>query len=136
MKVLVTGGRTYSDRDSLYAALDAAKPTQVIVGDATGADAMAWSWCVGRQIPCRRFWADWNKHGKAAGPIRNQEMIDVGQPDLVIAFAGGRGTADLVRRAAKAGIPIKHPDTAQDNGAGALKETPKYESTDSVPDVW
>jgi hypothetical protein len=45
--------------------------------------------------------------GKAAGPIRNQRMIDEGKPDLVIAFPGGRGTADMVSRAKKAGIPVQ-----------------------------
>ena len=47
--------------------------------------------------------ADWTKHGKAAGPIRNQKMLDE-CPDLVVAFPGGKGTADMVRRAMKAGI--------------------------------
>jgi hypothetical protein len=50
------------------------------------------------------FDADWTKHGKAAGPIRNQEMID--EADALAAFPGGRGTADCVRRAKAKGIPI------------------------------
>jgi predicted polyphosphate/ATP-dependent NAD kinase len=43
--------------------------------------------------------------GKAAGIIRNQRMLDEGKPDLVIAFQGGDGTADMVRRANKSKIP-------------------------------
>jgi len=50
--------------------------------------------------------AKWSKHGRAAGPIRNQEMIDECKPDLVVAFPGGRGTADMVRRAKAAGIRV------------------------------
>src|SRR5690606_30354012 len=50
--------------------------------------------------------ADWRRHGRAAGPIRNQEMADAGA-DLCIAFPGGRGTADMVRRARAAGIPVR-----------------------------
>lgn len=46
-------------------------------------------------------------NGKAAGPIRNQRMLDEGKPDLVVAFPGGRGTADMVRRAKAAGVPVR-----------------------------
>ena len=50
--------------------------------------------------------ADWAKHGRKAGPIRNQRMIDEGRPDLVVAFPGGTGTADMVERARVAGIRV------------------------------
>lgn len=43
----------------------------------------------------------------AAGPIRNQHMLDIGKPDVVLAFPGGRGTEDMIRRAEKAGVPVK-----------------------------
>ena len=48
--------------------------------------------------------ADWATHGKKAGPLRNQRMIDEGHPDLVIAFPGGKGTDDMTRRALAAGV--------------------------------
>jgi ABC-type sugar transport system substrate-binding protein len=55
------------------------------------------------------FPADWEKHGKRAGPLRNQEMVDAGA-EFVIAvhrsLAWSRGTGDLVRRALAAGIPV------------------------------
>ena len=50
------------------------------------------------------FPADWKVRGRAAGHIRNQQMLDEGRPHLVVAFPGGRGTADMVRRARAAGI--------------------------------
>jgi hypothetical protein len=50
--------------------------------------------------------ARWEQYGKRAGPLRNEEMIQSGA-DLVIAFAGGAGTADCVRRARRAGIPVR-----------------------------
>jgi hypothetical protein len=50
--------------------------------------------------------ADWNTHGRAAGPIRNQRMLDEVKPELVVAFPGGRGTADMVRRAREAGVNV------------------------------
>jgi hypothetical protein len=53
-----------------------------------------------------RFPADWDTHGRAAGPIRNQRMLDVGKPDFVIAFPGGHGTANMVRKAKAAGVQV------------------------------
>ena len=50
--------------------------------------------------------ADWDRHGRAAGPIRNAEMI-ARSPAAVIAFRGGRGTADTVRRANAADVPVR-----------------------------
>jgi hypothetical protein len=58
-------------------------------------------------VPVVRYPADWARHGNAAGLVRNQQMLDDGKPDLAVAFPGGKGTADMVRRARKAGIPIK-----------------------------
>jgi hypothetical protein len=76
-------------------------------GCPTGADKFADEYCVVNWLDMQVFRADWTAHGKAAGPIRNQRMIDEGKPDLVVAFPGGRGTADCVRRARAAGIPVK-----------------------------
>lgn len=108
MKVLVCGGRDYSDGLRVYAELDRLKPDIVIEGGAEGADTFAWRWAR-RNIAAHMlltFKADWSRDGKAAGPIRNQRMIDDGKPDLVLAFPGGRGTADMVRRAKHAGIRV------------------------------
>ncbi len=79
---------------------------EIISGMATGADSAAVDWAITNWLKVHEFPADWNKHGKAAGPIRNQQMLDEGKPDLVVAFPGGNGTADMVRRAKKAGIEV------------------------------
>jgi predicted Rossmann-fold nucleotide-binding protein len=78
----------------------------VMTGGAAGVDIAAENWAAMNWIFCPVFKADWHAHGKAAGPIRNQKMIDEGKPDLVIAFPGGRGTADMVRRARVAKIKV------------------------------
>ena len=114
MRVLVTGGRNFDDYGAVSDALHLLDPTVVIVGDANGADTLAYAWCCMCGVPCVRFYADWNTHGRAAGPIRNQRMLDEGKPDVVLAFAGGRGTADMVRRAEAAGVPVKRPDDTQE----------------------
>ena len=73
------------------------------------ADTLAAEWAQARAIPCRLFLADWTTHGRAAGPIRDQAMLDTGKPDLVVAFVGDRGTADMVRRAREAGVLVRQP---------------------------
>lgn len=57
-------------------------------------------------MPIESYPADWKRDGRGAGPIRNQRMIDEGKPHIVIAFPGGKGTADMVMRAEMAGIPV------------------------------
>jgi hypothetical protein len=111
MRVLVCGGRDYSDRnfmDHYLRLFDRNRgPIKLIIsGEARGADTLAKEWAVGCGCPYLGFPADWDKHGKAAGPIRNQQMLDEGKPDVVIAFKGGRGTADMISRAERAGIPV------------------------------
>ena len=111
-RVLVCGGRDYDDRDHIWNTLTELNNSlgpfaTVIHGCATGADHEAMIWA--QTMPGRHhapFQADWHRHGKAAGPIRNQRMIDEGKPDLVIAFPGGKGTADMVRRARAARVEV------------------------------
>lgn len=111
MKVLVCGGRDYRDAQVLFFELNRLNNEngfdEVIVGDASGADFLALVWAAWCEIPTHVYRAKWNTHGKKAGPMRNQEMLDKGKPDLVVAFPGGRGTSDMVRRARKAGIEVR-----------------------------
>ena len=81
---------------------------KIIAGGARGADSLAVEWAKSRGIPFQEFPANWSLHGrKAAGPKRNQQMLDENNIFLVIAFPGGSGTADMVARAQKAGIHVK-----------------------------
>ena len=118
MIVLVCGGRNYTDRASLFNSLDRlereiGKPFRGLIhGSAKGADRLAAEWQALRIIYNKQLWsagypADWDKHGPAAGPIRNQRMLDNNPGvELVIAFPGGRGTADMVRRAKAKGLTV------------------------------
>ena len=112
MKVLVCGGRDFNDYDILADTLVGLlgqyglKDVIFISGRAHGADRLGERFAKANNCELLVFPADWNKFGKAAGFIRNQQMIDEGKPDLVVALPGGRGTADMVRRAKKHGIEV------------------------------
>lgn len=110
MRVLVTGGRTYQDHARVHAVLDKlhaeAGIDVIIQGGARGADHLAWDWAISNGVEQQQFDADWENQGTFAGPARNARMLAEGRPDLVIAFPGGRGTADMVRKARKAGVNV------------------------------
>jgi hypothetical protein len=110
MRVVVTGGRDFDDAYMVHCALENIRSNsgiaELIHGGARGADSLCAAWASVNGVPVQQFRADWNKHGKGAGPIRNQRMIDEGKPDVAVAFAGGRGTADMVRRCKASGIPV------------------------------
>lgn len=110
MRVIVCGGRDYSDAERFDALMDGFLRefdiTRVIQGGANGADRLALRWAWRRGIPCENFPADWAAHGKAAGPIRNAQMLKEGRAEMVIAFPGGRGTADMIRQARAAGVEV------------------------------
>lgn len=109
VRILVTGGRTFHDREWLWAALDylgAIKPiTGIIEGGAPGADTCAYEWAYRREIPCLVVPAQWEKHGRSAGMIRNREMAEL-RPDIVLACPGGKGTTNMVETAKAMGLKV------------------------------
>lgn len=111
VKVLVCGGRDFRDYARVQDVLgrlhkERGPITVLIQGGAKGADWMGAQWARSLGIPVFEFQAGWERHGKAAGSIRNQRMLDEGEPDLVLAFPGGRGTGDMVKRAEIAGFEV------------------------------
>lgn len=98
MRVIIAGGRKYQFTASDVYRLDYLhklhKFAQVISGGAPGADKCGEQWAKSRNIPVRVMRADWKKHGKAAGPIRNGEMAKVA--DALIAFPGDKGTSNML----------------------------------------
>lgn len=118
MRILVCGGRDFDDWnwlsfelekviiDSYRSFVYAREYVTIISGDAIGADWLTRAWAKYYCFGYEGYPADWKKYKRAAGAIRNQQMLDEGKPDLVIAFPGGSGTADMVRRAKKAGIKV------------------------------
>lgn len=133
MKLLVCGSRDFKDQSIVDAVMKGvyirnleqlmASRTNVtgpmltvIEGAALGADELAGRWAKSmgpeRGVQLLEFPAKWEEHGKAAGPIRNAQMLVEGDPDLVLAFHerelftdNTRGTSDMVKRAVKASVP-------------------------------
>ena len=106
-RVLVCGGRNYVDEymvDLAIWSLDSSNLT-IIHGGARGADSLAGQIAEAKGIPVEVHHADWETHGKAAGFIRNQKMLDSGV-HMVLAFPGGAGTEDMKRRAKDAGVLV------------------------------
>lgn len=88
--------------------------TVIIHGAARGADTLGKFVAerIGLKVinDGKGFPADWKRYGKGAGPIRNQQMIDEGKPDLILAFheniSESRGTKDMVARARGIGLKV------------------------------
>lgn len=114
MRVLVCGSRNFTDKEKMERVLDEYRITTILQGDARGADRLSADYGRARAIPVESFPADWNSFGKGAGPIRNGQMLTIGQPDLVIAFWDGqsRGTKNMIDQATEAGVRVEVVDVS------------------------
>lgn len=101
MKALVCGGRDYMNRGHVFHVLDMFMPDEIVCGGASGADDLAMAWARKKGRTAHVYYPNWEELGRAAGPVRNQDMLDKEKPDIVIVFPGGRGTDDMIRRAQK-----------------------------------
>lgn len=119
MRVLVTGGSTFKERDWLWGGLDLLNSmtpiTEIIEGGACGADTFAYEWAYRREVECTVVPAQWEKYTAGlklgqknpAGVIRNADMAKM-KPDVVLACPGGAGTANMVKVATAHGLRIIH----------------------------
>jgi hypothetical protein len=112
MRVLICGDRHWTERYPIFSLINRLEPDAIIEGCASGADRMAEEIAADFDIVLHHFPAQWQVYGRAAGPIRNQRMLDDGKPDLVVAYhddiARSRGTKDMLDRARKARLPVLH----------------------------
>jgi len=111
VRVLVCGGRDFTDSNFVNFVLDCihAKKsiTLLIHGCARGADSFGEEWAARHDgVTSYGVPADWKKHGTRAGPVRNRLMLELGKPDLVIAFEGGAGTRDMTAAATAAKVRV------------------------------
>lgn len=111
IKILVCGGREYDDMDRMIRELDKIVKeydhVTIIHGCARGADSMAGEYASMRGYDVEEYPAQWDKHGRRAGPIRNLQMLNEGNPDIVVAFPGGRGTAHMTAISIEKSVFVK-----------------------------
>ena len=110
MKVLVCGGRDFSNEELLIVELDAIMRKELYVtclihGAARGADSLAGKYAREHGIQEVICPANWGQFGKAAGYRRNKSMLDL-SPNLVVAFPGGAGTANMIALAERQGVRV------------------------------
>lgn len=115
IRVCATGGRDFHDLGFVWSNLDALHgmpaymggrgPIREIgIGCADGLDDLVWKWAIANKVPWKRYVADWDRWGKAAGALRNGAMLADFRPRELLVFPGGVGTTDCARKARKWGI--------------------------------
>jgi hypothetical protein len=108
VKVIIAGGRRFNYRAYLFGYMDAfnsfVKVSEVVSGGASGADAAGEDWASARGIPVKRFPADWEGLGRAAGPARNGEMAEYA--GALVAFPGGKGTENMIGQARSSDLDV------------------------------
>ena len=110
LRVLVCGSRYYTDYPKVLGQIRKLNAALVIAGACRGADLLAVKAAGACGIPYVEFPADWQKFGKAAGPIRNARMLKEGKPDFVLIFhpdiASSKGSKHMLSLVKNAGIPF------------------------------
>ena len=113
MRLLICGGRNFTDVEYAiprFHRVHLKTPvTTLICGMAHGGDMIGHAWAKEMGIPTEEYPITkeaWDRHGNAAGPIRNLQMLKQGKPDLVLGLPGGNGTAHMLSIADKAGVEI------------------------------
>ncbi len=114
-RMCVTGGRHIDDLGYVWSYLDTVHNlpaemggrgpiAELGAGCARGVDTLALGWAEANQVPWRRYVADWDRYGTAAGSMRNGIMLEDFQPVLLAVYDGGTGTTNCARQARKLGI--------------------------------
>jgi hypothetical protein len=111
MKTIIAGSRTITNWETVKNAIEWSgfEITEVVSGHANGVDLIGEKWARLNKIPVKTFpvkKADWDKFGKAAGPIRNRRMAEYGEQLIAIQKGGSGGTQNMVEEAKKRGLPV------------------------------
>lgn len=113
-RVIVCGGVDFSDRDLCFTQLEKLlsqyENVEIVSGHARGADSLGEEYAREHQLSLKEFPAEWKKYGRAAGPIRNREMLKYAMEakPVIIAFWDGesRGTKNMINQGEKAGAEV------------------------------
>lgn len=108
MKVIIAGCRDFHDKDFVLEAIEDCPFTieEVVSGGAEGVDAVGEDLAEDYDTPVVIFEADWNTHGKAAGPIRNRQMAKYADALLAIWDGKSAGTKNMIDEMKKLKKPV------------------------------
>lgn len=108
MKVIIAGSRTITDYSCLTNAIRMAKfdVTEVVCGMAAGADRLGQKWAIANNIPIREMPANWSKHGKPAGMIRNKQMAEYADAAIILWDGKSKGARNMLDEMKRVGKPF------------------------------
>ena len=111
--VVVTGGREWTDWIHATSTLAECRPGHVVVGCARGLDSTVREWCKKERVTHTVVYADWDTHGKKAGPMRSRKMLEVARRlamnqagPWLLYWPGGHGTRPMIQLAREAGVLV------------------------------
>jgi hypothetical protein len=137
LKIIVTGGRDYANAIRVREVLDAIDGNfgiaRLAEGGARGADQWAREWAMDRGKDRKTHEAYFSLQGKKAGPIRNSKMLAEEKPDVVVAFPGNEGTADMIEKARRKGVTIIFIDRPEENHGQIELFDDKSEIAETIP---
>lgn len=116
MRIVIAGSRGFEDYALMEKTLDRIldkqiEPVELVSGHAKGADLLAERFAKENDLPIHIIKPDWKTYGRAAGPIRNRQMLDYAMEELslVVAFWDGKskGTKNTINTAKSLGIPVE-----------------------------
>lgn len=109
MRLVICGSRTITSGTTVFACIDSARlrATTVLSGMARGVDRLAIRWAREHNIPVERFHADWPRHGRVAGMLRNALMVDSADALLAIWDGVSPGTRHAINFAKRFGKPVE-----------------------------
>lgn len=108
MKTIIAGSREGFTYQDVFLACEQSnyEITEVVSGTARGVDQLGEEWARLNQVPVKKFPADWNKNGKAAGPIRNRQMAEYVEALIALWDGKSRGTKNMIDEATKKGLKV------------------------------
>lgn len=108
MKTIIAGGRDIDDFALVKEAVAESgfEITEVVSGKAPGVDSLGEQWARENDIPVKEFPADWDTHGKQAGPMRNRQMAQYADALVAIWDGQSRGTSNMIQNARAYGLEV------------------------------
>lgn len=109
MKTIIAGSRNYDSYNDFLLSMCGVEDldvTEVVSGGCRGVDKLGERWARVEGLPVKTFPADWEKHGKAAGPIRNKQMAEYANALIAFWDSKSRGTKSMIDLAKKNGLKV------------------------------